>query len=375
MAKINEVAKAAGVSISTVSYALSGKRTDLAPTPAGASKQAVRELGYSPNAGARMLAGQPHADLRADRAAARTTPTRPTHMAFVLATVVAARRNDYDVLLLHRRAGARPGMRRVAANGLVDAILVLDVAPDDERVALARAISTPTIFIGVPDDNDGLDLRRPRLRGRRRARRRPARRRRPHARSGSSGSPTAATRSPTSRRACAPAFERRAAERGARARRRAPTRRRSARTRAAQLARDRRRAARRAVPPASCCTAPKTRTPPCSPSWPRAGSTCPMTSPSSRSAPSFDTDVVPTAARRRSRSCPEASCDLAVEPRHRSPRRRPARAGPRASSRPSTHAHGSVAARRRDPIRRIRRAAECRGTRSRLAHRSKRFDN
>ena len=47
-------------------------------------------------------------------------------------------------------------MGRVASSGLVDAILVLDVAPDDERVALSRAIDTPTIFIGVPDDHEGL---------------------------------------------------------------------------------------------------------------------------------------------------------------------------------------------------------------------------
>ena len=79
----------------------------------------------------------------------------PTHMAFVLATAVAARRHDYDILLLTDE-DAKAGMGRVAANGLVDAILVLDVAPDDERVKLARAISTPTIFIGVPDDHDGL---------------------------------------------------------------------------------------------------------------------------------------------------------------------------------------------------------------------------
>jgi DNA-binding LacI/PurR family transcriptional regulator len=47
-------------------------------------------------------------------------------------------------------------MARVASTGLVDAILVLDVAPDDERVALARSIRTPTVFIGVPDDHEGL---------------------------------------------------------------------------------------------------------------------------------------------------------------------------------------------------------------------------
>ena len=153
MANINEVAEAAGVSISTVSYALSGKRP-VSPGTRRRIEEAVSALGYSPNAGARMLAG------RRTQIFALTEPLRkdthaPTHMAFVLATAIAARRNDYDVLLLTDEE-AHAGMRRVAANGLVDAILVLDVAPDDARVELARQISTPTVFIGVPDDNAGL---------------------------------------------------------------------------------------------------------------------------------------------------------------------------------------------------------------------------
>jgi DNA-binding LacI/PurR family transcriptional regulator len=153
MVKINEVAEAAGVSISTVSYALSGKRPISADTRRRIEK-AVDELGYSPNAGARMLAGS-RTQIFALTEPLRKDTHAPTHMAFVLATAVAARRNDYDILLLTDE-DAMAGMGRVAANGLVDAILVLDVAPDDERVALARAISTPTIFIGVPDDHDGL---------------------------------------------------------------------------------------------------------------------------------------------------------------------------------------------------------------------------
>ncbi len=153
MVKINEVAEAAGVSISTVSYALSGKRPISADTRRRI-EEAVRELGYSPNAGARMLAGS-RTQIFALTEPLRKDTHAPTHMAFVLATAVAARRNDYDVLLL-TDADAKAGMSRVAANGLVDAILVLDVAPDDERVNLARAITTPTVFIGVPDDNEGL---------------------------------------------------------------------------------------------------------------------------------------------------------------------------------------------------------------------------
>ncbi|GAA1059277.1 LacI family DNA-binding transcriptional regulator [Agromyces bracchium] len=153
MAKIHEVAKAAGVSISTVSYALSGKRS-ISPDTRRRIEEAARELDYRPNAGARMLAG------RRTQIFALTEPFRadthaPAHMAFVLATSIAARRFEYDILLLTEEE-ASAGMRRVASSGLADGVLVLDVAPDDERVDLARRIALPTVFIGVPDDHEGL---------------------------------------------------------------------------------------------------------------------------------------------------------------------------------------------------------------------------
>jgi len=153
MAKIHEVAEAAGVSISTVSYALSGKRS-ISPDTRRRIEEAARELDYRPNAGARMLAG------RRTQIFALTEPFRadthaPAHMAFVLATSIAARRYEYDILLLTEEE-ASAGMRRVASSGLADGVLVLDVAPDDERVDLARRIALPTVFIGVPDDHEGL---------------------------------------------------------------------------------------------------------------------------------------------------------------------------------------------------------------------------
>ncbi len=153
MTTIHEVAEAAGVSISTVSYALSGKRP-VSEKTRRRIEDAAATLGYEPDAGARMLAG------RRTHIFALTEPLRadthaPTHMAFVLATAVAARRRGYDILLLTDEQTS-DGMNRVAASRLVDAILVLDVAPDDERAAIARTVRTPTVFIGIPDDPDGL---------------------------------------------------------------------------------------------------------------------------------------------------------------------------------------------------------------------------
>ena len=55
MATIADVAKAAGVSSSTVSYVLSGKRPISQATRHRVEK-AIRDLGFSPHAGARALA-------------------------------------------------------------------------------------------------------------------------------------------------------------------------------------------------------------------------------------------------------------------------------------------------------------------------------
>ncbi|GGO63074.1 LacI family transcriptional regulator [Microbacterium nanhaiense] len=153
MVRIDDVAKRAGVSISTVSYALSGKRP-VSERTREKIHLAARELGYLPNAGARMLAG------RRTHIFALTEPFRadthaPSHMAFVLAASIAARRHGYDILLLTDE-DASQGMRRVEASGLVDGIIVLDVAPNDERAELARSIATPTVFVGVPNDATGL---------------------------------------------------------------------------------------------------------------------------------------------------------------------------------------------------------------------------
>ena len=55
MVTLAEVAQHAGVSASTVSYVLSGKRS-ISTTTRLRVEQSIRELGYHPNAGARALA-------------------------------------------------------------------------------------------------------------------------------------------------------------------------------------------------------------------------------------------------------------------------------------------------------------------------------
>lgn len=153
MANITDVARVAGVSISTVSYALSGKRP-IADATKTRIAQAVNELGYRPNAGARMLAGS-RTNIFAITAPMHEDTHPPALMSFVLSVVTAARSFDYDVLLL-TEGDATTGLRRVASSSLVDGIIMLDVTVEDERIAVIRDLGLPTTLIGIPHDTDGL---------------------------------------------------------------------------------------------------------------------------------------------------------------------------------------------------------------------------
>lgn len=153
MANIHDVARVAGVSISTVSYALSGKRSVSEKTRERIDS-AVRELGYLPNAAGRMLAGA-RTQILAVTAPLRADTYAPAHMAFVLAVATAARRYDYDILLLTEDE-ATSGLQRVTSSRLVDGIIVLDVAIDDERIDVIRNLSTPAVLVGIPRDSGGL---------------------------------------------------------------------------------------------------------------------------------------------------------------------------------------------------------------------------
>jgi DNA-binding LacI/PurR family transcriptional regulator len=153
LANIHDVARVAGVSISTVSYALSGKRSIAASTRQRVD-DAVRQLDYRPNAGARMLKGT-RTNILALSAPLHAGSHAPAHMTFVLAVVTAAREYDYDVLLLTQDE-ATNGLSRVANSALVDGIVLLDVATDDGRIDLIRKLGIPATVIGIPRDTDGL---------------------------------------------------------------------------------------------------------------------------------------------------------------------------------------------------------------------------
>ncbi|MGI5375835.1 LacI family DNA-binding transcriptional regulator [Streptomyces sp. CA-251387] len=153
MVKITDVARHAGVSPSTVSYALSGKRP-ISEETRRRVEQAVRQLGYRPHVGARALASG-RSNVLALVVPLRAGIDVPVVMQFAVSVVTTARRYDHDVLLMTQEEGEE-GLRRVAETGLVDALIVMDVQLDDPRLPLLRELDRPSVLIGLPADTDGL---------------------------------------------------------------------------------------------------------------------------------------------------------------------------------------------------------------------------
>ncbi|CAL9289229.1 LacI family DNA-binding transcriptional regulator [Streptomyces sp. R02] len=153
MVTLAEVAQHAGVSASTVSYVLSGKRS-ISATTRQRVERSIRELGYHPNAGARALASS-RSNIIALMVPLRTDIYVPVMMEIAIAVATTARTHGYDVLLLTGEEGP-DAVRRVAGSGLADGMILMDVELDDERLPLLRESAQPAVLIGLPADTSGL---------------------------------------------------------------------------------------------------------------------------------------------------------------------------------------------------------------------------
>lgn len=153
MVTIADVARHAGVAVSTVSYVLSGKRA-ISATTRERVMASVRSLGYHPNAGARALASR-RANVIALVLPLRSGMHLPVLMQFATAVVTTARQFDHDVLLVTADEGPA-GLRRIAASAMVDGLIVMDVEMRDPRVPLLRELERPSVLIGFPADAAGL---------------------------------------------------------------------------------------------------------------------------------------------------------------------------------------------------------------------------
>lgn len=153
VATLSDVAARAGVAASTVSYVISGKRP-ISPRTRERVLRAVAELGYHPHAGARALASH-RSDVIALMMPLRGDMYMPVIMEIAMSVAANARRGGRDVLLLTGEEGSE-GVRRVAASGLADAVILMDIELDDARLPVLRETSIPSVLIGRPDSSGGL---------------------------------------------------------------------------------------------------------------------------------------------------------------------------------------------------------------------------
>ncbi|MFI2105461.1 LacI family DNA-binding transcriptional regulator [Isoptericola sp. NPDC019693] len=155
MATIGDVARVAGVSRSTASYALSGKRA-ISTDVRRRVEDAVRELGYTPNAGARALATSQTrvigllAQFLEDEFA-------PAMLQYMLGVSNTARELGYDILLATESDG-RNALRRMTDSRMVDGIVLLNVAEHDDRLPILRDAPQPGALVGLPADCTGVDV-------------------------------------------------------------------------------------------------------------------------------------------------------------------------------------------------------------------------
>ncbi|GAA4488179.1 LacI family DNA-binding transcriptional regulator [Microbacterium panaciterrae] len=152
MVTIADVAQKAGVSISTVSYVMSGKRA-ISQDTKDRVEAAIDALEYRPHASARSLASR-STNVIGLQAPLRSGVDVHVVMEIVAGVVREARAHQYDILLL--TSDDAEGLNRAAGASMVDALLVMDVESDDPRIGALRELSTPSVLIGLPQGGEAL---------------------------------------------------------------------------------------------------------------------------------------------------------------------------------------------------------------------------
>ncbi|WP_086810334.1 LacI family DNA-binding transcriptional regulator, partial [Streptomyces reticuliscabiei] len=143
---IGEIAKRAGVSRSTVSYALSGKRP-VSEDTRQKIQRVIDELGYQPNASARALANGRTNTI------GLVFPPAGNHytgmqLDFIGSVVEAAAAYDYDVLLSPSGVDSDRSFQRLLGERRVDGAILMEIRLQDDRIDHLTAVDFPSVAIG-----------------------------------------------------------------------------------------------------------------------------------------------------------------------------------------------------------------------------------
>lgn len=155
MATMADIAKRAGVALSTVSHTLSGKR----PVSAEVRQrvmQAIADLEYQPHALARALA------TRRSQTIALLYPTfsealPEPHFEFISSILEVTNQRKYG-LLLWTTPDEDQEILRLTQQGFIDGLILMEVRLDDSRVVMLKERDYPFTMIGHCRENAGLNF-------------------------------------------------------------------------------------------------------------------------------------------------------------------------------------------------------------------------
>jgi len=151
---IADIAARAGVSKSTVSHTLSGKRP-ISPATQRRVRAVIEEVGYRPNAVAQRLAGGDRTHT-IGLVFPLSSNIGGTETEFIVNVANAASAADMTFLLLTHLEGTTLHFERMVASGLVDGCILMHVQMADRRVDLLRREQIPFVLVGRCADNTGL---------------------------------------------------------------------------------------------------------------------------------------------------------------------------------------------------------------------------
>ncbi len=154
LATRDDVARLAGVSASTVSYALSGRRRISEETRERVFA-AVRELGYTPNAFARGLAGT-RKGILALNYPLKDEGWSPMEVRYIETATAAAHARGFHLLLWPNAADDLTTLTELISQQLVDGVIAMEVQWDDPRIALFRERAVRFVLLGRTADPSGL---------------------------------------------------------------------------------------------------------------------------------------------------------------------------------------------------------------------------
>jgi DNA-binding LacI/PurR family transcriptional regulator len=146
MATRAEVAKLAGVSASTVSYALNGNRSIKEETRIRVLK-AVAQLNYRPNFAAGALAGGKSKTL------ALLSPSGEFGIAlisleYINGAAAAARARGYHLVIWPSQESEIIEIRTFAESGMISGVILMEIKFKDDRVNFLKKSKVPFVMIG-----------------------------------------------------------------------------------------------------------------------------------------------------------------------------------------------------------------------------------